>query len=1276
MHNPTIKRDQGSQWRYITSVFGVDTYECIDNCIGLYLVKQEYDSNGNPLNHFKVLNGYESRFAGILNIVGTFSERIKFYTTQCSWFPKCTLITTMPQLIQFVGNSREYRYYNFYSSCPWQVTNVPDYIEFTQTSGEGGIEISLGIRNTLLPEETQTDFFILEYGNNYVMYNVEVNVADLKIKTISNDGREYGMACNDDPTLTESEVTDGGQSAKGELIQAIVGDCVNYIGDNAFSGAINLTDVTYAEDTILGVNDYAFANCRSLRNIDVPDTVITVGNHAYQGCENAETIYLGQWLESIGDYAFDGCRRIASVMIPNEVTEIGMNAFSNCPNLQEVGFGDGLTEIPFSCFSNCVSLGEVEIPVGVETIDDFAFYNCTSLVNAYLPYTVASIGDSAFLNCTSLNAMNFNQGLESVGDNAFNSCSSLQSVSFANDIQSIGDYAFANCYRLNGITIEATTPPTLGAGAFDNTNNCPIYIPCESWHLYQGSESWESVSDRLQPIEDVCPVKAVIRSATKKINIPCGNTNILTKEDINATRLRQTAIEAEIYDTCCTKINWETFSGCTNLQKVTIGDSVTEISNYAFQDCQMLSEIKLPSGLTSVGYLSFANCASLSSVTLPDSMTSIDSFAFSDCSNLKDVYIPCDTGNYGFQSCISLTSVTLGNNVTAIDGNSFNGCSSLPSITIPNSVTIIHSGAFTNCTNLSAITVPNSVTEVNAGAFSNCTSLTTAQLSTKLTAISSLLFNNCTSLTSVNIPSGVTRISTSAFSKCINLPSITIPNKVKRIDSEAFSDCWKLNHVTIPSAVTTIGQAAFQGCSTLEYIRLEGNTPPTLGERAFDGTNNCPIYVDCSVLGDYLRTDGWSVYRDRIVGESRSTSCVLKVILTARDEEIETYCDDTSTLDEHQIEVICTRAKKEKKDITDAKIGLCVDTLDNTFNDYYNLSSVTIADSVTTIGDNAFQHCTNLSAITIPSGVTTIGDNAFKTCNNLSAVTIPNVTTTIGESAFQNCYELTSINIPDSVTEVGNDAFHGCRALTSATISSGLTVIPNNLFYGCINLNNVVIPNGVTEIGDSAFYHCANFSTIEIPDSVESIGSTAFYACSNLSSVTIGDSVEIIKNSAFQACHNLKRVIIGYSVEEIQDQAFLNCPRLQEIRMTSEKAPVLGKNVFAETNNCPIFVPCMIGYLKEPTWSPYWNRLVEYGGGCSPALTANYSDGTQYNVYCADLDNDSQTVLTKEKVREHTTLYREMTSATVGDCVTELDRAFDGCTKLTSITLGNNLKTI
>jgi hypothetical protein len=125
--------------------------------------------------------------------------------------------------------------------------------------------------------------------------------------------------------------------------------------------------------------------------------------------------------------------------------------------------------------------------------------------------------------------------------------------------------------------------------------------------------------------------------------------------------------------------------------------------------------------------------------------------------------------------------------------------------------------------------------------------------------------------------------------------------------------------------------------------------------------------------------------------------------------------------------------------------------------------------------------------------------------------------------------------------------------------------------------------------------------------------------------------------------------------------------------MTSEKAPVLGENVFGNTNNSPIFVPCMVGYLKEPTWSPYWNRLVEYGG-CSPALTANYSDGTQYNVYCADLDNDS--VLTKEKVREYTTYYREMTSATVGDCVTELDRAFDGCAKLTSIALGNNIKTI
>ncbi|MEE5993784.1 MAG: leucine-rich repeat protein, partial [Oscillospiraceae bacterium] len=92
-------------------------------------------------------------------------------------------------------------------------------------------------------------------------------------------------------------------------------------------------------------------------------------------------------------------------------------------------------------------------------------------------------------------------------------------------------------------------------------------------------------------------------------------------------------------------------------------------------------------------------------------------------------------------------------------------------------------------------------------------------------------------------------------------------------------------------------------------------------------------------------------------------------------------------------------------------------------------SSITIPDSVTTIGSSAFSGCTSLTSVTIPDSVTTIGEFAFSECTRLTSVTIPDSVTTIEAGAFSGCTSLTSVTIPDSVTTIGNDAFYGCTNL-------------------------------------------------------------------------------------------------------------------------------------------------------------------------------------------------------------------------------------------------------
>ena len=104
-----------------------------------------------------------------------------------------------------------------------------------------------------------------------------------------------------------------------------------------------------------------------------------------------------------------------------------------------------------------------------------------------------------------------------------------------------------------------------------------------------------------------------------------------------------------------------------------------------------------------------------------------------------------------------------------------------------------------------------------------------------------------------------------------------------------------------------------------------------------------------------------------------------------------------------------------------------------------SLQSVTIPNSVTSIGDYTFSSCKSLQSVTIPNSVTKIGDGAFISCDSLQSVTIPNSVTSIGDYAFCSCDSLQSVTIPNSVTSIGDKAFSWCKSLQSVTIPNSVT---------------------------------------------------------------------------------------------------------------------------------------------------------------------------------------------------------------------------------------------
>ena len=193
-------------------------------------------------------------------------------------------------------------------------------------------------------------------------------------------------------------------------------------------------------------------------------------------------------------------------------------------------------------------------------------------------------------------------------------------------------------------------------------------------------------------------------------------------------------------------------------------------------------------------------------------------------------------------------------------------------------------------------------------------------------------------------------------------------------------------------------------------------------------------------------------------------------------------------------------------------------------NGYYDkyTGSVTIPKTVTYKGktysvtsiDGAFSGCSDLTSVTIPNSVTSIGYRAFYDCTGLTSITIPNSVTSIGGYAFSGCNGLTTITIPNNVTSIGSSAFGGCSGLTSITIPNSVTSIDDKVFYNCTGLTSVTIPNSVTSIGYSMFAYCSSLTSVTIPESVTSIGASAFYN-TRLKSVTIGAGVLSIGNNAF-----------------------------------------------------------------------------------------------------------------------------------------------------------------
>nr|MCR5350784.1 leucine-rich repeat domain-containing protein [Acholeplasmatales bacterium] len=178
----------------------------------------------------------------------------------------------------------------------------------------------------------------------------------------------------------------------------------------------------------------------------------------------------------------------------------------------------------------------------------------------------------------------------------------------------------------------------------------------------------------------------------------------------------------------------------------------------------------------------------------------------------------------------------------------------------------------------------------------------------------------------------------------------------------------------------------------------------------------------------------------------------------------------------------------------------------NVFNNFYDLTKVTLPDSLIGIYDGSFKNCISLETINL-SNVTTIGSGAFSGCKKLKEVNLSENLNIIDDKVFSNCESLETINLNNNIETISDYAFDSCKSLKNVTLPNSLINIGSGAFKDCESLNNLSLPATLKSIGDYAFYGNKSLDTIVLPESLETLGYKSFYNCYNLFNVTNNASI-------------------------------------------------------------------------------------------------------------------------------------------------------------------------
>ena len=1120
----------------------------------------------------------------------------------------------------------------------------------------------------------------------------------------------YGMTNLQSLTIPNSVTSIGDYAFYdcSSLTSISIPNSVSKIEKYTFSGCSSLTSVTIG-NSVTSIGDYAFRNCSSLTSISIPNSVTTIEKDAFSGCSALTSITLTAPtmeafchgtanqlidLEIYRNIQIDG-NEVTEIVIPESVDSIQSKAFYMC-NISSITIPNSVTSIGERAFSGCSSLTSITIPNSVSKIEKYTFSGCSSLTSITIPNSVTSIGERAFYNCSSLTSISIPNSVTSIGERAFYNCSSLTSVTIGNSVTSIGDYAFNNCSSLSSVHWNAINYDNISS-----SSDAPFDYILTQITSFTFGDAVESI-----PAYLCCGMKNL-----QSLTIPNSVTSIGGCAFYDCSSLTSVTIGNSV-----TSIGGSAFSYCSAISDITItadsmeeylngytnklcyyyGSSLKSAKRHLLIDNEIITNVVIPENIDTINSYAFYNCSDIRSLTLHDNVY-LNEKPFSGCDSIQSITIIAPSIEQYCQSTIN--DNLYDNKLTNAERNIIIDGQKITDLVIPESVTTISEYLFYNSTSLTSLVLPESVESINKGAFYGCDNLDAIyQTSSTPPTIGTTVFSSFPvcyipygSLTayeksswaeqvskfieeSINgyqlfytssdgnivTPSAEDAFNATVFSNVYENGQgiITFDGPIHTIKTGAFENCSTLTSITIPVSIKRIEDRAFANCSALGVVDVKCITPPTLGEEAFTSAPTC--YIPCGTKHFYDVSTWAEQVNDFIVEDCGGK----QIFYTTVDGDI----------------------------ITPSTADLGANLISNVYE--FGQGIMTFDAPVTHMA--GFSNCNTLTSITIPESVTTVGGSCFGNCSSLTSIVwnakhveqvkwgggswlgaplpaydmFEGVRSQITSFVFGEsveyipdylCYymeNLREIIIPESVQGIGTYAFSRCSALTSAVIGNNVKTIGEHAFSYCSSLTSATIGKSVITIGEEAFRDCSALTSIVIPDSVLAIENSTFFNCSALTSVTLNNSLISIYDYAFMDCSSLTSITIPENVTYIGSRVFYDCSALTSVTWNAM--------------DCGDFVDYYSDGRKDPR-----SRFE----GC-PITSVTFGDNVEYipGALCYQM-TDIQSIELPENVYSigDYAFYgcSSLTSITIPEHVYSMgERAFYGCSSLTSITIPKNVSSI